>query len=130
LSAFQNLIEKNNAMLKLNIKNNITILFVSILFISPVFSQENLTKEEVATYISMMETAEGTYQIQMIDTRELPAIPIALIKTIEEHRKENETVYFFYKNNIRIKVLSRYEIQDNKRLTKDEKIIYISSNNL
>ena len=110
-------------------KSNLIFILLLILCSTSLFAQENLTKEEVSTYTSMLKKAEGTYQIQMIDTRELPAIPISLIKTIEEKRKNNETVYFHYKTNIRIKVLSRQEIK-NKKLTTDEKIIYISSNNL
>lgn len=93
------------------------------------YCQEGLTKEEVKKYTEMTSELEGTYQIQMIDTRSLPAIPLELIKTIEKKRKDSETVYFFYKNNIRIKVLSYQEMQ-HKKITKDEKIVYISSNDL
>lgn len=105
------------------------ILLLGFLITSPVFAQENLTKEEVVKYTAMIQEAEGTYQIQMIDTRSLPAIPISIIKTIEEKRKDDETVYFFFKPDTRIKILSRQEIK-NKKLTIDEKIIHISSNNL
>lgn len=105
------------------------ILLLGFLITSPVFAQENLTKEEVVKYTAMIQEAEGTYQIQMIDTRSLPVLPISIIKTIEEKRKDDETVYFFFKPDTRIKILSRQEIK-NKKLTIDEKIIHISSNNL
>lgn len=106
-------------------------LFFSICLIISITSycQEGLTKEEVKKYTKMMSVADGTYQIQMIDTRSLPSIPLELIKTIEERRHDIKTIYFYHKPDIRIKVLPRKEIE-NKKLEKDEKIIYITSNDL
>lgn len=106
------------------------ILFSICVFISITsYCQEGLTKEEVKKYTEMTSVAEGTYQIQMVDTRSLPSIPLELIKTIEEKRHDTKTIYFYYKPDIRIKILSRKEIE-NKKLEKDEKIIYITSNDL
>lgn len=106
------------------------IVFSICLFISIAsYCQEGLTKEEVKKYTKMMSVADGTYQIQMIDTRSLPSIPLELIKTIEEKRHDIKTIYFYYKPDIRIKILSRKEIE-NKKLEKDEKIIYITSEDL
>ncbi len=46
----------------------------------------------------------GTYQIQIIDSREKPAINISLIDQIDAVRKENDVAYISVKDNIRIKV--------------------------
>lgn len=105
------------------------LFYICILISVSSYCQEGLTKEEVKKYTKMTSELEGTYQIQMINTRSLPAIPLNLIKTIEEKRQDIETTYFFYKSNIRIKVLSRQDIQS-KKLTTDEKIVYLSSNDL
>jgi len=77
----------------------------------------------------MLNKAEGTYQIQMVDTRSLPSIPISLIKTIEEKRDETKLVYFFYKKNIRIKILPKKTIL-NKEFIPIDRIKHISSKDL
>lgn len=93
------------------------------------FGQNNLTEEEVSTYTTMLNKAEGTYQIQMIDTRNSPTFPISLIQEIENRRLEDEVVYYNYKPNIRIKILPKNIINQPNFILVD-RIKFITSNDL
>lgn len=106
-------------------------LFVvlGLLYSTNIFCQENLSKEEVKKYTEMVKVAEGTYQIQMIDTRSLPSIPLSLIQTIEDKRGETKVVYYQFKPNIRIKILPKQMINE-KGFVLIDRINHISSNNL
>lgn len=93
------------------------------------YCQENLSKEEVTKYTEMVKIAEGTYQIQMIDTRSLPSVPLSLIQTIEDKRDEIKVVYFQFKPKIRIKILPKQTI-NKKDFIFINRIIHIASNEL
>jgi hypothetical protein len=88
-----------------------------------------MSKDEIKKCSEMVKTAEGTYQIQMIDTRGLPSIPLSLIKDIESKRSETKVVHFYFNKNIRIKILSRQEI-NSREFVPIEKIINISSSQI
>lgn len=69
---------------------------------------------------------EGTFQIQMIDTRSLPTFHISLYDKIEELRHESETTYYNVNANMRLKILPTLVIE-NEVFTPVERIVYISS---
>lgn len=93
------------------------------------YSQSSLTKDEAAEYIERFNTAEGTYQIQVIDTRELPAIPVSFIDDIEKARDENEVRFISLKENIRVKILPTVEI-NSENFKPLDRIVFINSSDL
>jgi len=93
------------------------------------FSQEGLSKEDVTKYIKMTNDAEGTYQIQLIDTRVKPTTQLSIINSIENKREDDKVAYFYVNSFTRVKILSKKEVNsaDFKPL---ERYKYISSNEL
>lgn len=86
-------------------------LFLVILFAS--FSRgmaQQDSKAETSRMMDLLNKLEGTYQVQIIDSRELPAIPLTLMDTIVAKRDLELTQYVWLKNNIRVKILSKKEI--------------------
>ena len=75
----------------------------------------------------MFKEAHGTYQIQMINTRKMPAIPISLISEIEEKRHQNEVRYFNFKDNIKIKILPK-DVIKSTTFEPIERIVHLNSN--
>jgi len=109
----------------------VAYLFVFFLFFHPTssYSQSNLTEEEATSYAERFNQAGGTYQIQIIDSREKPAINISLIDQIDAIRKENDVAYISVKNNIRIKVLPLSVINAND-FTAVERVVFLNSSDL
>lgn len=105
-----------------------TFLFLFSLFSSNVFAQQD-AKQETARLMDLLNKLEGSYQVQIVDSRELPAIPLSLMDTIVAKRDENITTYVWLKSNTRVKILSLKEIQSpNYKGLK--RIEYISSSDL
>jgi hypothetical protein len=75
----------------------------------------------------MFKVAQGTYQIQMINTREMPAIPISLISEIEEQRHQSEVKYFNFKENIKIKILPK-DVIESSTFEPIQRIVHLNSN--
>ena len=108
-------------------------IYLILLLLSPLFNhsfaQSNLTDSEVDYLIELGATLEGTYQIQMIDTRALPTAELSLYKIIEEKRNINKTVYHYLNSNMRIMILPQETIEKSDFIG-IERIIYISSKNI
>ena len=105
------------------------LLLIPIFFLVVIqqsHSQSNLTDSEVDYLIELGVTLEGTYQIQMIDTRALPTVELSLYKIIEEKRNLNKTVYHYLNSNMRIMILPQETIQNSDFISL-ERIKYISS---
>ena len=64
-----------------------------------------LTDEEVQELVNLSFEMEGTYQIQMIDTRETPAISLKIFPTLYDLRHETEIVYHTVNEKMRIMIL-------------------------
>ena len=103
----------------------ITLLNVSI----GGYGQSNLTAEEVTEFTERFNKAGGTYQIQVIDSREKPAIQLSVINDIENARKQNEVAFVYVKQNIRIKVLP-LSVINSEDFTAVERIIYVNSSEI
>jgi len=109
----------------------VACIFMFFMLILPTssYSQSNLTEEEATSYAERFNQAGGTYQIQIIDSREKPAIKISLIDQIDAVRKENDVAYISLKNNIRIKVLP-LSVINAPNFTAVERIVYLNSSDL
>ena len=105
--------------------------FAFLLLILPVsvYGQHYLTDTEAIAYTERFNQAGGTYQIQVIDSREKPAIQISLIDQIDAIRKENEVAYISVKNNIRIKVLP-ISVISAPNFIAVERIVYLNSSDI
>lgn len=86
-----------------------SLFFILVLTANFCLSQEK-SSEKGKDLVALNQKLEGTYQLQMINTRLLPAVPLQLIETIEQKRQENEITYFDYTDKIRVMVLSRKAI--------------------
>ena len=67
---------------------------------------------------------DGTWQIQVLNSRNHPYIPGDIDTIINDNRKNTETVYIWLDANIRIKILSLQEIS-NPNFIPLEKIVHI-----
>ncbi|MEJ6582897.1 MAG: hypothetical protein QNL61_10515 [Crocinitomicaceae bacterium] len=93
------------------------------------FSQSWLNQEQVQEYFNLSVALEGTYQIQMIDTRALPTITLDLFPQIDALRLENETSYFNVNQNMRIMILPR-EVINASNFVWVERVIHINGEEL
>lgn len=84
------------------------MLFISVILTSfSSIAQEHLTQQQVATYKTMHNEAKGTYQIQIVNTRQIPAIPLSIIQVVEENRHLTDTIYVDYSSHMRIMILPK-----------------------
>lgn len=105
------------------------ILVVLSLFSLKGFSQTDAGKAETDRLMKLLSKFEGTYQVQIIDSRELAAIPLSLMDTIEVKRDANSVKYVWLKSNVRVKILPTTEITA-PNFKSLERVIYISSSEL
>ena len=93
------------------------------------FSQSSLNQEQVQEYFNLSVALEGTYQIQMIDTRALPTITLDLFPQIDALRLENETSYLNVNPNMRIMILPR-EVINASNFVWVERVIHVNGEEL
>lgn len=104
-----------------------TLLFLTFLTVNSINAQEeNNQITNTETFEQKQEALEGTFQIEMIDTRALPTFNISLYDSIREMRDENEVVYLDVSDIMRIKILPRTVIEDNN-FQKVERVVYTYS---
>jgi hypothetical protein len=60
---------------------------------------------ETQRLTKLCQKLEGTYQLQIIDSREKAELPLSILDTVEAKRHATDTVYFWLKSNVRIMVL-------------------------
>lgn len=76
--------------------------------------------------VELVNSLQGNYQIQMLGIRSNPAIEQSLLMEIKNKQKTSERVYFQYKENIRIMILSKEEILNGTIISDEEFIIYLN----
>lgn len=107
----------------------LTLTIIGLFILNSVFSQENtyeITNNKNSQNEIQLLTKElkGIYQIQMIGIRSKPTIPQDLLIEIKQKQKKSERVYFDYKKNIKIMILSKDEIMKGEMISDDNYIIY------
>lgn len=92
------------------------------------FNMRAQTTAEVETnrLVKLSEKLEGTYQVQIINSREKIAFPLSTLDVIESKRTKTDTVYFWLKERVRVMVLPS-ETLSNKTFTPLERITYINT---
>jgi len=63
------------------------------------------TKTESKRLMTLFNKLEGTYQVQVLNSRDKTEIPLYIMDSIEIKRHVSEVVYFPLKNNVRVMVL-------------------------
>lgn len=101
-------------------------LLVLILVSFQCLSQAELTEQEIQNLLNLKTEVEGTYQIEMINTRSLPTIPLIAYKEIEMRRNKSEVVYYQLNENTRIKIFPIDQIKD-PNFRYPEEVIYINT---
>jgi hypothetical protein len=91
-----------------------------------VSAQQSSTNERSNKLQQLNVSLDGTYQIQVLNSRELPIFPMSLLPKIDSLRNQNDTVYLSIKPAERIMILPRRVI-DNPAFKKPEGIIHISA---
>lgn len=81
------------------------ILF--LLFAFPAITQTTDPKIESARLSELSKKLEGTFQLQIINSREAGEIPLQYMDTIVARRLQNDTAYFIYpgKPQMRLMIL-------------------------
>lgn len=104
-------------------------IFLCTLFLSvntTIAQEENNQNINSETFEQKQEALEGTFQIEMIDTRSLPTFNVSLYDSIRDLRDETEVVYINVSDNMRIKIFPKSIIESNS-FQKVERVVYTSS---
>jgi len=104
------------------------VFFVLITFSSYKSYAQDIPKEKLESkrLMTLYNKLEGTYQLQIIDSREKPTLPLTIMDSIETKRQQNTTIYFWLKTNVRVMVPA-YSVINKQGFTPLESIKYISS---
>lgn len=102
------------------------LLFIAFAFVIYGKAQQNSHATESQKLQQLNVALDGTYQIQIIDSRELPMLPLTLLPQIDSLRKESDTVYISVKNNERIMVLPK-KVINSPDFIKPQHVQYIST---
>ena len=73
-------------------------------------AQDTLSKNAKVVVAPSIKKAEGTYTVQMINTRDLPLLPYNIDQIVEENRDAEKVVYKSLSKYVRIKILPKSEI--------------------
>lgn len=85
-------------------KRTLQFLFLAII-LSIKLSAQNDGKLESHRLMTLFHKLEGTYQVQVINSRDKTETPLWIMDSIEAKRHQSEVVYFPLKNNVRVMVL-------------------------
>lgn len=105
--------------MKISISTLILLFCLQVKFVS---AQHNLPNKVINT---TTKNIEGTYQIQVINTRDQPCIPGNLIQLVIDNRHATDIVFVNLGRSVRLKIIPTSEITkpDFKPL---EKVVHIS----
>jgi hypothetical protein len=107
----------------------IPVLFMVLSIDAQTGKSEKISPERRQQISQLNKQYEGTYQIQMIDSRKQPAVPYDLVERVNAARKQNEETFFYLNKNVRIRVLPKSVIE-RPNFTRVEKIVHLSSQDI
>ncbi|MBI3510675.1 MAG: hypothetical protein HY064_08425 [Bacteroidetes bacterium] len=84
-------------------------------------------RAESKRLMALYQQLQGTYQVQVINSRDKVEIPLQYMDNIVSMRQQNEVTYFYYPNkkNVRIMILPYSEIQS-KDFVPVQQVAYIT----
>ncbi len=111
--------------------NKIKIVFriLTFVFFTINVNAQQDPKIETERLVKLSQKLEGTYQLQIIDSREKAAMPLSILDEVTAKRHTTDVVYFWIKNNIRVMVLP-LSVITKKDFIPVERVVNISSKNL
>jgi hypothetical protein len=98
-----------------------------MLFLTATYSAQS-SKAESARLVDLFNKLEGTYQIQVLDSRDKTEIPLYIMDSIQAKRHSTDIIYFPLKNNVRVMVLP-LSVISKKDFKPVERVVNISSQN-
>jgi hypothetical protein len=107
---------------------NLLALLLLLFLALPMKSQgDAAAKAESARLAGLNKTLDGTFQIQIVNSRELSYFPLAYLDVIAARRSATDTVYYTYpdKPNFRILILPSVVI-NNPNFVKPQRITYVA----
>jgi hypothetical protein len=110
-------------------KKYLLVCAIALIAVFTGFGQSSLTEEEVTELTELSFELSGTYQIQMIDTRSKPTIPLVTFREIDFRRHTANVVYYELNPNTRIKIYPTNAI-NNPSFVTPEAILYVNSSDL
>lgn len=104
------------------------IFFTSILFLLFAFKvpAQKDPKTESKRLMDLFQKFEGTYQIQVLDSRDKTEIPLFIMDSIQAKRHNTNVIYFPLKTNVRVMILPLSIINKND-FKPVERVVNISS---
>ena len=107
---------------------NIFLLFIFAALFCYKMPAQDKTKTESKRLMDLFQKLEGTYQLQIINSRDKTELPLYLMDTIQTKRHKTDVVYYKYKSNVRLMILPFVEL--NKKDFKPlERIVHLASEN-
>ena len=104
-------------------------LFYVLCFFAINVKAQTDPKIETQRLMTLLTKLEGTYQVQIIDSRELPTIPLSLMDTIIAKRDQNSVKFVWLSEKVRVKILPVSEISQ-PSFQPLERVVYKTSSNL
>ena len=105
----------------------IIFFLCSFFYIANGYGQEILKEKlENKRLQDLSKQLEGTYQFQVINSREKPAIGATYMDSIQNKRQQNDKAYLWLSKNVRIMILP-YTVINKPGFTPLESIKYQSS---
>ena len=106
--------------------NRYLVVICFLLLVNCLKAQQGSTTESTKKLQQLNVALDGTYQIQVLNSRELPIFPMSLLPKIDSLRSENDTVYISVKPTERIMVLPR-KVINSSSFIKPQHVIHIST---
>ena len=90
-------------------------------------TQQDSARAETQRLLALNQQLDGTFQIQVVNSREQVEFPLAYLDTILSMRQQNDVVYFYYpyKKNVRIMILP-YATIEKKDFARLPRIAYVT----
>jgi len=83
---------------------SIRLVILLVMFAFKLSAQQEV-KTESQRLVNLLQKLDGTFQVQVLDSRDKTEIPLYIMDTIQAKRHSTNVVYFPLKNNVRVMIL-------------------------
>ena len=102
------------------------LIFIFFIFSKQSIAQSDLSESQVKELNELGVHIEGTFQIQLIDTRSKPSFELILYDVINKKRDLTQNVYHVVNPSMRILILPK-EVIERTDFVSIQRVKYISS---